>query len=171
MFAIQDEITAEIIKRLRATFDIALPGRDKHHAGSVEAYDLYLKGRYCFNLLKPDWVEKTISFYDQAIEKDPRFAPAYAAKAEAFIMMASGFDILPSREAMPKAKKAALKALEELERAQELDPLNLLVKVRMGYVHYYLRDFDGAVDMFNQILSFEPNFRIGLKGDMYHLSG
>ncbi len=229
VFAIQDEITAEIIKRLRATFDIALPGRDKRHAGSVEAYDLYLKGRYCFNLLQPDWVEKTISFYDQAIEKDPRFAPAYAAKAEAFIMMASGFDILPSREAMPKAKKAALKALEidpslseayvslaavatfyewdrqnakenfqkairlnpnsvsahlwkemylsvlehqyaealeELERAQELDPLNLLVKVRMGYVHYYLRDFDGAVDVFNQILSFEPNFMVAHHGLM-----
>jgi len=112
VFAIQDEITAEITAKLKATFDIALPGREKLRAGSVEAYDLYLRGRYCFNLLTPDWVEKTLSFYDQAIEKDPRFAPAYAAKAEAFIMLATGFDILPSREAIPEAKKAALKALE-----------------------------------------------------------
>ncbi|MFA9452998.1 MAG: protein kinase [Candidatus Aminicenantaceae bacterium] len=229
VFAIQDEITAEIIDKLRATFDIALPGREKLPAGNVEAYDLYLKGRYCFNMLAPDWVEKTLSFYDQAIEKDPLFAAAYAAKAEAFIMLASGFDILPSREAMPEAKKAALKAVEidpnlsdayvslaavatfyewdrqtakenfqkaielnpnsvgahlwkemyltllerkyaealvELEKAQELDPLNLLVKVRIGYVHYYLRDFDGAIAVFDQMLALEPNFVIAHHGLM-----
>jgi len=57
-------------------------------------------------------------------------------------------------------------ALVELERAQELDPLNLLVKVRIGYVHYYLRDFDGAIDVFNQILSFEPNFMLAHHGLM-----
>ena len=229
VFAIQDEITAEIITRLEASLPISRPGREKRPAGSVEAYEFYLKGRYCFNQLQPDWVDKTLAFYDQAIEKDPRFAAAYAARAEALILLASGFDILPSREAMPEAKKAALKAVEidpclseayvslgavatfyewdrltakghfqkaielnpdsvsahlwkemyltllerqytealvELEKAQELDPLNLLVKIRIGYVHYYLRDFDGAIDVFNQILSFEPNFVIAHHGLM-----
>jgi TolB-like protein/tetratricopeptide (TPR) repeat protein len=229
VFAIQDEITGEIIERLRATFEIALPGREKLKAGSVEAYDFYLKGRYCFNQLPPDWVDKTLSFYDRAIASDPGFAPAYAGKAEALIMMASGFDILPSREAMPEAKRAALKALEidpslseayvslaavatfyewdrhnagkyfekalelnpnsvgahlwkemylsvlergysealaVLEKAQELDPLNLLVKVRIGYVHYYLRDFDGAIEVFEQMLALEPNFVIAYHGLM-----
>lgn len=229
VFAIQDEITGEIIERLRATFEIALPAREKLKAGSVEAYDFYLKGRYCLNQLPPDWVEKTLSFYDRAIASDPGFAPAYAGKAEALIMIASGFDILPSREAMPEAKRAALKALEidpslseayvslaavatfyewdrhnaekyfekalelnpnsvgahlwkemylsvlerrysealvELEKAQELDPLNLLVKVRIGYVHYYLRDFDGAIEVFDQMLALEPNFVIAYHGLM-----
>ena len=44
--------------------------------------------------------------------------------------------------------------------------MNLLVKIRIGYVHYYLRDFDRALDVFNQILSFEPNFIIAHHGLM-----
>jgi tetratricopeptide (TPR) repeat protein len=207
--------------QLEATLPVSQPQPPERPARDMQAYDLYLKGRYCFNQLGPDWVEKTLGFYDQALENDPQFAPAFAGKAEAYIMMATGFDILPSREAMPQAKEAALRALEldpslseayvslaavatfyewdrlgaeknfrkalelnpnsvaaylwkemylsllereytealsELEKAQKLDPLNLLVKLRIGFVHYYLRDFDGAIDVFNQILGFESNY-------------
>ncbi len=229
VFAIQDEITAEIVSRLEAALPVPQPAPQERPALKVEAYDLYLKARYCFNQLGPDWVDKTLSFYDRAIESDPGFAPAYAGKAEALIMMATGFDILPSREAMPQAKASALKALEidpclseayvslgavatfhewdrhaakenfqkalelntnsvgahlwkemyltllerrysesltVIERAQELDPLNLLVKVRIGYCYYYLSEFDSAIEVFEQILVLEPNFVIAYHGLM-----
>ena len=189
-----------------------------------EAHELYLKGRYYWNKFSPEWAEKSISYYKQAIEKDPAYALAYAALAESYVMLSTGFDILPGKDTMPKAREAALKALEfdptladahvslglvatcydwdrqaakthfekalelnpnsvtahqwiefylsflegkykesidHLERAQELDPLNLFVKARLGFVYYYSRDFDRAIEQFKEIVAFDPNNPLG----------
>jgi len=191
-------------------------------AGPVdsEARDLYLKGRYYWNKASPELMEKTISYYLQSIKKDPTYALAYAGLAETYVMLSVGFAVLPGKDILPKAREAALKALEldptlaeahvslgliatcydwdrqaakkhferalelnpnsvtahqwiefyfsflegdyreglaHLERVQELDPLNLFVKTRLGFMDYYLRDYDRAIKRFKDVVDFDPN--------------
>jgi tetratricopeptide (TPR) repeat protein len=57
-------------------------------------------------------------------------------------------------------------AVAELERAHELDPLNLMIKTRLGFMYYYLRDFDRCIAHFEKILSLEPNFPLAYLGLM-----
>jgi serine/threonine-protein kinase len=229
VFAIQDEITEKIVTKLKASLDVPVESQEVRRPENMEAFDLYLRGRYYWNNFSPEVINKIVNCYEQAIDKDPNYALAYAALAEVYVMLASGFDILPSREAMPKARKAALKALEidptlaeahvslglvatwydwdrkaakkhfqkalelnpdsvgahqwiecyltflegefdkgiaHLQRAQELDPLNLLIKNRLGYMYYYLRDFERSIDLFQKIVDLEPNNPLAYHGLM-----
>jgi TolB-like protein len=199
-----------------------------------EAQDLYLKGRYYWNKFSPEFLEKTVFYYTQSIEKDPTYALAHAGLAETYVMLSVGFAVIPGKDIMPKAREAALKALEldptlaeahvslglvatcydwdrqaakrhferalelnpnsvnahqwieyyfcflegeygeaiaHLERAQELDPLNLFVKTRLGYMDYYLRDYDRALRRFTEILDFDPNIPIAFLGLMECYAG
>ncbi len=227
VFAIQDEITEKIVDNLRTTLDIPSQIHEEHRPENLEAYDLYLKGRYYWNKFSPEWTEKTIAYYEQALEKDPNYALAYAALAEAYVTLSIGFSILPSKDIMPKARKTALKALDldptlseahvslglvatcydwdrkeakkhfqkalelnpnsvsahqwiemyltflegeyyesiaHLERALELDPLNLFVRTRLGFMDYYLRDFDHSIERFKEIIDFDPHYPLGHLG-------
>jgi len=199
-----------------------------------EAQDLYLKGRYYWNKFSPELMEKTIAYYLQSIEKDPTYALAYTGLAETYVTLSAVFAILPTRATMPKARAAALKALEldptlaeahvslgliatcydwdrqgakthfekalelnpnsvtahqwieyyfsflegdygagiaHLERAQELDPLNLFVKGRLGYLYYYLRDYDRDIELFKEVIDFDPTLPVAHLGLMDGYSG
>src|SRR5260370_33477030 len=81
------------------------------HPINPEAYQLYLKGRYFWYKLKPEAMQKAIEYFQQALEKDPAYAPAYAGLADSYNILAF-FSVFPPREVMPKAKAAAVKALE-----------------------------------------------------------
>jgi TolB-like protein/Tfp pilus assembly protein PilF len=114
ILAVQDEIAQKLSERLR----LRLTGQDKkrlakHLTQDSEAYHLYLKGRYCWNKRTREGVEKGIEFFKRAIERDPNFALAYAGVADSYYLLAgTGFAALPPEEAIPKAKVAALKALQ-----------------------------------------------------------
>jgi len=185
VFAIQDEITEKIMEKLMVALDMPSKPPKEHRPVNLEAYELYLKGRYCLNMFAMD---KALAYYNQAIEKDPDYALAYASVAEVYTLLSTGFDILPGKDAMPKAREAAQKALEldpnsasahqwiefywtymeadldtataHLERAQELDPLNFLIKVRLGFMSIFKRGCDHALDHFKALLDFEPNFAL-----------
>jgi serine/threonine protein kinase/tetratricopeptide (TPR) repeat protein len=218
VFAIQDEITEKIMEKLLVALDVLEKAPQERRPVNLEAYDLYLKGRYCLNMFSMD---KALAYYNQAIEKDPEYALAYASIAEVYTLYSTGFDILPSKDTMPKARKAAQKALQldpdlaeayvslglvalsydwdrkatrqyfhkalelnpnsasahqwiefywtymeadpdtaiaHLERAQELDPLNFIIKVRLGFMSIFKRDYDRALDQFKALFDFEPNY-------------
>jgi TolB-like protein len=76
-----------------------------------QAYESYLKGRYYFSQRTEDALHKSIASFQQAIARDPAYAPAYSGLAEALAMLGfrGGF---PSKDALSGAKKAALKAIE-----------------------------------------------------------
>jgi serine/threonine-protein kinase len=199
-----------------------------------EAQDLYLKGRYYWNKFSPELMEKTIPYYLQSIEKDPTYALAYAGLAETYVLLSAVFAVLPGKDTLPKAREAALKALEldptlaeahvslgliatcydwdrqgakrhferalelnpnsvsahqwieyywsllegeyregiaHLERARELDPLNLFVTGRLGYLYYYLRDYDQVIKRFTEIVDFDPNIPVAHLGLMEGYAG
>ena len=109
VFLIQDEISEAIAGSLRLQFagtDQKRPG--DHRTDNLEVYNLYLKGRYHWNKRSIEDFEKGIAYFEQAIELDPAYAPAYAGLADCYTMLENR----PSHETMPKARSAALKALD-----------------------------------------------------------
>ncbi len=110
VFEVQDEIARSIADALKVELDVH--GSRQLVAGAtenLEAYTLYLKGRYVYNKFRRADLRKSMHFYDQALGKDPRYARAYAGMADSWMSLAD--DWLPPEEAYPKAKESALKAL------------------------------------------------------------
>jgi serine/threonine protein kinase/tetratricopeptide (TPR) repeat protein len=112
IFAVQEEIAHEISERLR----LQLTGEEKKRLAKrpthdKEAYEAYLKGSHFAHKLSPDNLARAIEYARLAIEKDPRFADAYTLLAYSYSMLGT-YHFLPPAEAFPKAKAAALRALE-----------------------------------------------------------
>ncbi|HEX5434278.1 MAG TPA: hypothetical protein VFY05_08570 [Candidatus Angelobacter sp.] len=77
-----------------------------------EAYDAYLKARYELHEMQPAAISRSVGDFEHAIQLDADFAPAHAGLASAYALLAiAPFDLLPPREAMPKAESAARTAL------------------------------------------------------------
>ncbi|MGE5814009.1 MAG: TPR end-of-group domain-containing protein, partial [Acidobacteriota bacterium] len=114
ILAVQEEISTEISEHLR----LQLTGDQKlrlarRYTQNVEAYQLYLRGRYYWNKKTPDGFNKGIEYFQKAIELDPNFAPAYAGIAACYTNLANyNFALIPPREAWAKAKAAASRAVE-----------------------------------------------------------
>ena len=82
-------------------------------AVSPEAYEAYLKGRYFWNKRTADGLSKAVDYFNQAIAKDPNYAAAYSGLADTYALLGDWqYAVMPPKEAMPKAKAAAMKALE-----------------------------------------------------------
>jgi TolB-like protein/DNA-binding winged helix-turn-helix (wHTH) protein/Tfp pilus assembly protein PilF len=80
---------------------------------NAEAYEAYLKGRYFWNKRTGDGLRKAVDYFQQAIEKDPNYAPAYTGLADSFALLGDWeYGVLAPTEAYPQAKAAATKALE-----------------------------------------------------------
>jgi eukaryotic-like serine/threonine-protein kinase len=112
VFAIQDEISREIVKALKITL---LGEKEvpiiRSYTANPEAYQAYLKGRFYWNKRTAEGMTKSIEYFEQAIEKDPSYALAYVGLADSYITLGE-WQHLSIKEALPKAKEAALKALE-----------------------------------------------------------
>ncbi len=111
VFAIQDEIARAIAGRLQVT----LAGRPGDRlvepaTDNLEAYDLYLKGRF-FVTQGGEGTRKALDFFEQALVLDPRYALAHAGVSEAYVWL-GGTGIMRPKEALPKAREAAVRALE-----------------------------------------------------------
>jgi TolB-like protein/Flp pilus assembly protein TadD len=112
LFDIEDEIANEISQKLRLKLS---PEKrrvlDRRRTDSTEAYHLYLKGRFYWGKRTEESLYKALQLFRQAIEADPMYALAYAGLAEGYVPLAY-YCHLPPREASPKAKAAAVRALE-----------------------------------------------------------
>jgi len=109
LLATQRDISREIVENLKLKVSGTEKGIAKHFTESNDAYQLYLKGRFYWNKRTRDALEKASEYFHQAIEIDPDFALAYAGMADNYLVPANP---LSPREKMPKAKTAALRALE-----------------------------------------------------------
>ncbi len=112
VLSMQEEVTRAIVSEIR----VKLTAQEQARLASTrlidpDAYRLCLKGRYYFYKLKPEAMQKAIEYFQQALEKDPAYALAYAGLADTYNALAF-FTVFPPREVVPKAKAAAVKALE-----------------------------------------------------------
>jgi DNA-binding winged helix-turn-helix (wHTH) protein/tetratricopeptide (TPR) repeat protein len=111
ILAAQEEISREVSEQLRLKLTTEERRRfAKRYTENIEAYHLYLKGRYFWSKYTKEGVDRSIEYYQQAIAADPVYALAYAGLAEAYYALSTTY--LPPREAMPKARAAVMKALE-----------------------------------------------------------
>ena len=112
LLTVQEEIAREISERLRTRLTIEEQKQfSKRYTGDAEAYQLYLKGRYYWNKRTRDGYKKATGQFEQAIEKDPSYALAYAGIADCYNVLSS-YGIASPRESIPKGEAAARRALE-----------------------------------------------------------
>ena len=119
VLAIQEELARTIVDTLRSTSfaDLAEP-RARRYTESVEAYGLYLKGRYAWNKRTQEGVTEAIDYFQQAIALDPRYAPAYTGLADSYALQLD-YRSVPVAEGFARAKEYARKALELDETVAE----------------------------------------------------
>lgn len=146
------EIARDVSGKLRAK--LTGPERQKvakNYAENTEAYQLYLRGRYHWNRRTPDDISRSVDYFQQAIDKDPSYALAYAALAEAYILTAN-YRIERPDEAYPKARAAAEKAIEIDGTLAE--PHNALATVLSNHEW----KFAEAENAWQKALSLNPNY-------------
>ena len=110
------DIRREVVKEVSNRLELRLSTDDNAQLSrgltkDKEAYQLYLKGRYNWNKRTGDGMRIAIKHFEEAIEKDPAYVSAYAGLADCYVLLCYYGRVPPSR-AYPKAKAAALKALE-----------------------------------------------------------
>src|SRR5687768_7732478 len=112
LVSLQSEIARNVSTKLRSKLSGAEEQKvAKTYTANPEAYQLYLKGLYHWNKRTPESLKTSVDYFNQAIEKDPRYAQAYAGMALAYVIFPQ-YSIGKPAEAMPKGKAAAKKALE-----------------------------------------------------------
>lgn len=111
---LQNEIARDVSNKLRVKLSAADTNRiARNYTTNPEAYQFYLKGRYFLNQGTREGQIKSVEYFQQAVSLDADFALGYAGMADAYTLLGTTFDAsLKPREAMPKARVAAQKALE-----------------------------------------------------------
>jgi len=144
----------EIAKAISASLKLTLTPRDQMRltqqpTHNSEAFYLYSKGRHFWNKYSKDWVLKAIKAFKQAIAIDSEYALAYCGMADAYFRLSNVH--FPPREVLPKAKRAALKAIEIDENLAEAHSSLGLIKV------YYDHDWAGAESAFRKAIYLNPD--------------
>jgi serine/threonine-protein kinase len=219
------EVQSEVAQQITGALSLALSPEEKQRVekkatSDVDAYNLYLLGRFHTNKWAEADVLKGIECFEGAIAKDPSYAVAYAGLADAYELLSIGFSSKPPVEYLALAKGMALKALEmddtlaeahtslayarwlgdldwpgaergfkralelktsyvmahewyaeylaalgrhdeayaSIKRAQQLDPLAVPVNRAVGWVLYFARRYDLAIEELQKTLAMNPDF-------------
>jgi len=219
IFDIQSDVAEQIATALEATISTA-----QHEmmmaapTGDMEAYQLYLQGRFFWNKRTADDFARAIELYEQAIGRDPEFALAYAGLAETFVLLPHYSDVT-AKEADSRARAAVNKALEldaklgeayaalahvdwhqfeweaaeqgflraielspgnptvhqwyadylasmarldesrtHMNHAHELDPLSNIINTELGWLSFFERRYDDAMEQYRRVIAFDPEF-------------
>jgi TolB-like protein/tetratricopeptide (TPR) repeat protein len=151
IFAIQDEVTLAIVNNLK----LKLLGDKRaefvrRQTVSIEAYNLYLKGRWFMRMSTREGLNKAIEYFERALEGAPDYAPAYAGLSESYSALPI-YGFAPSDEAYPKAKAAAEKALQ-------IDNTHTGAQIRLANIKMYEWDWEGAKSEFELAIKLHPGY-------------
>jgi len=129
IFAVQEEIARAIVVALKIRLTTQPNVRlVTQHTANLEAYNLYLKGRYFWNVRTVEALAKSRRYFEEAIRTDPNYALAYSGLANAYVQGPVG---IPTHEAVPKARAAARRAIEIDDRLAE--PHASMAQIRLYY--------------------------------------
>jgi serine/threonine protein kinase/Flp pilus assembly protein TadD len=149
--SVQQEIATAISGNLRARLTSEEKSRlAKSSVTNPEAYQFYLKGRYHGNQTTPAGLKKSIDYFQQAIDKDPGYALAYAGLADTYSQLGGEIESSPATQVIPKAKAAAQKALE-------LDDTLAEAHVALGYAAFFDWDWQNVDREFKRAIELNPN--------------
>ena len=150
IFAVEDEIARSIAAALQRTLvGIKAPTMD------LKAHDLYLKGRYFWNKRTGEGLRRSVVFFEDAIRHDPNYALAYCGLADALALRVEYDNGRPS-EVLPKAKEAALRALQ-------LEPGLGEAHAALGNIALFQNDWTASLAENHKALEVNPNYMMAQK--------
>lgn len=165
IFAVQDRISEQVAQALRVSVSSAEKELlTKHYTENSEAYQLYLKGRYFWNKRTGDGLKKGISYFNEAVEKDPSYALAYAGLADSYSLL-SDYNELPPKQAYPEARKAVMRALELDEQLAEGHATLAFINTTYDW------DWLGAEREYRRAIELNPNYETAHQWYAEYLSG
>jgi len=154
VLTLQNRVSSAIVDQIR----INLTPEDKERLAknpsvSPEAYEEYLKGRYYWNKRSGEGFAKAIKYFENATHRDPQYALAYAGLADCYgIIGATIYGSIPAAEAAPKAKAAAIRALE-------IDPSLAEAQISLATAKFnYDWDWAGAAEGFRRAIQLDPSY-------------
>jgi TolB-like protein/DNA-binding winged helix-turn-helix (wHTH) protein/Flp pilus assembly protein TadD len=164
--ALQNRVASAIADQIR----INLTPREQAALKNVkvvnpEAYESYLKGRYFWNKRTTDGLKAALAYFNQAIEEDPKYAQAYSGLADTYALLGDWqYAVMAPKEALPKAKAAAIKALE-LDSA--LGEAHSSLAVCLDGFDW---DFNTAEKEFQRAIELSPGYATAHHWYAWHLS-
>ena len=156
VFAVQDEIARAVVDKLKVKL---VGGRDSdegqplghRYTGNVDAYQAYLRGRHCWNKRTREGFHEAIGYFQQAVDDDPLYPLPYSGLADTYNVFGY-YNTMPPREAYPKAKAAAAKALEVDDRLAE-------AHASLGFARlFYDRDWADAEKELQRAIELNPSY-------------
>jgi adenylate cyclase len=151
IFALEEELAHSIVQALKPKL---MPAEGvplvKPATSSLAAHDLYLRGRYFWNKRTAESLTKAIGYFKQAIEQDPSYALAYVGLADSKAVLIE-YGSSSAAEALPKAKRAALQALE-------LDGMLAEAHVTLGLISQYDCDWPAAEREYRRAIELKPDY-------------
>jgi serine/threonine protein kinase/tetratricopeptide (TPR) repeat protein len=152
VFTIQDEIAHTIVNTLRATMFADLSEHvPRRYTENIQAYGLYLKGRYAWNKRSQEGVAEAIHYFEQAIAEDPNYAPAYAGLADSYALDVD-YRAIPVGEVFARAKEYARRALA-------IDETVPTAHASLAWTLFiYDWDWEGAEREFRRAIELNPRY-------------
>lgn len=151
ILSLQDELSQAIAREIQAH---TLPGKQEplktRRAVNAKAFEAYLKGRYQWNKRTKEGLERSVEYFQQAIELDPGYAAAYSALADAWQVMGSMRFLSPERY-LSLARSAA-------EKAVELDGALAEAHASLGAIHAHEWKWDDARKEYLKAIQLNPNY-------------
>lgn len=154
VLALQNRVSSAIVNEIRINLTPEEEERlARNPAVAPDAYENYLKGRYYWNKRSDENLTKAIAYFEQATRQDPQYALAYAGLSDCYaIISAEIFGTMAAADAAPKAKAAALRALQ-------IDPAMAEAETSLATVKFnYDWDWAGAAAGFQQAIQHNPSY-------------
>jgi TolB-like protein/DNA-binding winged helix-turn-helix (wHTH) protein len=166
ILTVQKEVARSIAERIRLELNPHEQRRlDQPQAVNGEAYESYLKGRFFWNKRTGEGLKKAIDYFNQTIQKDPNYAPAYAGLADSYALAGDWkYGVLAPREAYPKAEAAA-------KRAIALDETLGEAHISFAFcLEGFDWDFESAGREFMRGIELSPGYATGHEWYGWHLA-
>jgi TolB-like protein/DNA-binding winged helix-turn-helix (wHTH) protein len=154
VLTLQNRVSSAIVDEIRINLTPEDKARlAKNPSVSPAAYEEYLKGRYYWNKRSGEGFIKAIRYFENATREDPQYALAYAGLADCYgIIGATIYGSIPAAEAAPKAKAAAIRALQ-------IDPSLAEAQTSLATAKFnYDWDWAGAAEGFRRAIQLDPSY-------------
>ncbi len=152
IFEVQSDIAGQVIQRLGVTLlDIEHAPLTSRPTENLEAYTLYLKGRHFWNKRTEKDIQTALDYFQQAVDLDPGYALAHVGIADVWIFR-GWYSVLAPKETFPKAKAAALKALQFDETSAE-------AHTSLAHIHFeFDHDWEAARKEYQRAIELNPRY-------------
>ncbi len=151
ILSMQEKVVADLVNQLGTNLTAEKEKAiTRRQTDNVEAYKLYMQGRYHWQKRKADEIQKSIALFNQALALDASYALAYAGLADSYVLLEQ-YAGMPGKEVYPKAVAAATRALE-------IDPSLAEAHTTLAFANFASKEWKKAEEGFKYSLSLNPNY-------------